>query len=65
MNYSYHETAHGSQTGPEALEAQNKEAWESYSGLQPTPGWQQSSIDSATAAARAKFALDKAKGYVR
>ena len=65
MDYTYGETAYGSQPGPEGLEAENKAAWDSYSGLQPGPGWEESSIDAATAAARAKFALDKAKGYVR
>ena len=45
------------------LEAQHKATWEAYTAMQPKPGRQQESIDAATAAARAKFALDKANGY--
>jgi len=37
------------------LEAQHQETWSSYTAMQPSPGWQQRSIDAATAAAQAKF----------
>ena len=47
------------------LEAAHNATWSSYNALQPAPGWQQRSIDAATAAARAKFALDEANGYHR
>jgi hypothetical protein len=47
------------------LEAQHLATWSSYTAMQPAPGWQQASIDAAAAAARAKFALDKANGYTR
>ena len=60
-----HMSTYGQQQSPQptALEAENEAAWSAYSALQPAPGWQQRSIDAATAAARAKFALDKANGY--
>jgi hypothetical protein len=47
------------------LANQSEAAWSAYSALQPTPDWQQRSIDAATAAARAKFELDRANGYTR
>ncbi|MEY2440633.1 MAG: hypothetical protein QOJ46_59 [bacterium] len=59
-----HETFYGQTTSPELaeLEAAKQSTWASYSGLQPAPGWEGSSIDQAAAAARAQYALDKAKG---
>ena len=47
------------------LENEHNATWSAYTAMQPGPGWQQASIDAATAAARAKFALDKANGYHR
>ncbi len=60
-------SGHGQQPSDETadLEEQHQATWSSYTSMQPAPGWQQGSIDAATAAARAKFALDKANGYHR
>jgi hypothetical protein len=59
-----HETFYGGKTSPELaeLEAAKAAAWASYSGLQPAPGWEGNSREQAAAAARAHYALDKAKG---
>jgi hypothetical protein len=60
-------SAFGQQPSDEAanLASQHQATWSAYNALQPTPGWQQRSIDAATAAARAKFELDRANGYTR
>jgi hypothetical protein len=59
-----HETFYGQTTSPELaeLEARKEATWAAYSGLQPAPGWEGTSKDQAGAAARAQYALDKAKG---
>jgi len=66
MNKNWHETFYGRTESPElaALEASKEATWAAYSGLQPAPGWHQNSVDGATAAARAQYALDKARGLV-
>jgi hypothetical protein len=60
-----HETFYGTKTSPELaeLEAARQQSWAAYQSLPCKPGWQQSSIDQAAAAARAQYRLDKAKGY--
>ena len=57
----------GQQPSDEAssLATQHEATWSAYSALQHGPDGQQRSIDAATAAARAKFELDKANGYTR
>ena len=49
----------------EVLDAQRKEAWFAYSGLQCAPGWQEASKEAAAQAARAQYAVDKANGYLQ
>jgi len=59
-----HETFHGQTTSPDLadLEAARAQTWAAYNGLNCAPGWENSSKDQAAAAARAQYALDKAKG---